>query len=355
MTSLSLNPQVVQLARDLHLPIRGDCLDVVTQHALTQVAEIIARSPLPLESLELLKEVLADALSVTLCYIDENSDIDSIVADYGCSFDNLEAQLRADFVDGRSEGLLLALLRREEWQRKYLAIIDRRGEELNRANFTAWHELAHLLTTPTQLAFSGLRRSPGREEILKDPIEQVTDHVAGQIAFYDPLFRPIFAKMIGDEILTFDSIERVRAGSAPAASFYSTAIACVRLSDHPTLLLKIEPRLRASEQRQRMNGQFEFGVGSPITLPAKLRVAQCYPNVAAQRSALRIFKQMRIPPGSVLRSVYDSLSEVEQAGREDQSCWETSKDGPLPSLPIDVRAIRRGTHVYGMISPVSGV
>jgi hypothetical protein len=352
MISLGRNPRVIQLARDLGLPFRGDCLDEITQYALNQVAKSTERAPLSLGSLELLKEVLADALSVTLCYIDEDSDIEDIVADYGCSFPNLRAQLRADFIHGRSEGLLLALPTREDWQRKYLAIIDRRGEESNRANFTAWHELTHLLTAPAQLALSGLRRSPGRQEIQKDPVEQVTDHIAGLVAFYDPLFRPIFVKKTGDDILSFEAIERVRLEAAPEASFHSTAIACVRLSRHPTLLVKIEPRLRVNEQRQQITGQLPLGVGTATVPQAKLRLAQCYPNLPAQRSSLEIFKQMRVPPVSLLTSVYESISEVEQKGFEDQSWWETSKDGPLCGVPIYVRGVRRGTHVYGMITPI---
>src|SRR4028119_147640 len=179
MASLNHNPVTIRLARDLGLSVRGDCLDAITKHALSQVSQTIEQSPCSVADLEMLKALVADSLSVTLEYIDSDENLDEIAREYEPCIPHLAGQLRADFVDGNSEGLLLVLARRESWQRKYLAVIDRRGEQSNRANFTTWHELAHLLTAPPQYVLNGMRRSPTQGEIAKDPIEQITDHVAG--------------------------------------------------------------------------------------------------------------------------------------------------------------------------------
>jgi hypothetical protein len=335
----------------LGLTAKGDCVEEITRHALVNVEHAVASSPFPVTSLEALREILADRLSVCIRYIDEESDLTLIVEEFGDAIPHLAAQLRADFMEGHSEGLLLALQRREEWQRRYLAVIDRRADEVNRAYFTTWHEISHLLTLPKQLTFAGMRRSPTREEIKKDAIEQLTDQIAGVIAFYEPFFRPVFLKETGGAPLTFSAVERVRLEAAPDASFHSAALACVRLCSHPTLFVKLERRYRASEQRRQSAGQLLLGVDEPAVVQPQLRVAQCYANSSAQRSGITVFRQMRVPPTSLLTRVFESDNDSECVDFEDQSWWETSKGGPLPELPLRVHGIRRGAHVYGILCP----
>jgi len=351
MANLSRNPQIIRLAGTLGLSSRGDCATEITRYALDKVERAVAESPFTVTSLEALREVLADRLSVCIRYLDFDSDLSAIVEEFGQAIPHLAGQLRADFVHGRSEGLLLALQRKEEWQRRYLAIIDRRADEANRAYFTAWHEIAHLLTLPAQLAFAGMRRSPTREEIKKDAIEQLTDQIAGLVAFYEPLFKPVFQMETGGAPLTFPIIERVRLNTAPEASFHSAALACVRLCRHPTLFVKLERRYRAREQRRQSAGQLPLPISAETATQPQLRIAQCYANAAAQRSALEIFRQMRVPPQSLLTRVFESGYDSDATGNEDQSWWETSKDGPLTALPLTVHGYRRGAHVYGMLCP----
>jgi len=153
--------------------------------------------------------------------------------------------------------------------------------------------------------------------------------------------------------VTFEAIERIRLAAAPAASFQSTAMACVRLTALPTALLKIEPRFSARERRAHNPAQLQLHVAPLQVAPSpQLRVAVRYINDAGTRSGIEIFKQMRIPARSVLSRVYEGFSEQEVAETEDQSWWETTKSGSLSRLPISVRGIRRGTHVYGLIAPV---
>jgi hypothetical protein len=354
MPNLGFDPMIRRMARDLGLPGARNCVEEITDHALRIVERVIQRSLFPVTDLESLKAILSSALSVTIRYVDTDSDIDQIASDFGNAHPCLASQLHSDFIDGDTEGLLLALPNPEVWQTRHLAVIDRRGDQVNRAYFTVWHELAHLLTTPEQLMLKELRRSPTMEAKAKDPIEQVTDHVAGLIAFYSPLFLPIFHREIGDSPLTFEAIERVRIAATPAASFQSTAMACVRASQHPTMFVKIEPGLTVRETREQRSLQFQMMLGAAVQAPTpKLRVAVCMKNAAAESTTLQIFKKMRVPANCVLTRVYDSSSEVEAAAREDQGWWETSTKGPLGRMALVVRGIRRGSHVYGLIAPVN--
>lgn len=351
MANLRRNPQIVQLARDLGVSDQGDCFGNLCDHALNRVHQLFVEAAVEVSCLDTLQSLLADALSVVLRYIDTDEDIERIADEFGERYSKLRMTLRHEFQVCRTEGLLLVNPAPKPWERRHLAIIDRRGEQVNRANFTGWHELAHLLVEPEQLSFTGLRRSPTLEQRLKDPKEQLVDQIAGQIAFYEPLFRPIFERIVGGQPLTFSLVEKVRAAAAPDASLYSTAIACVNLSRDPTLLLNVERTLKPTERRRSAAQQ---DLGSAFSLPApqeKLRVVQRSGNAASSSGLLKIHNNIRVPPESIITSVYESLIDWEEQATEDQAWWERSRDGRLPTLPLFVRAIRRGSHVYAMVSP----
>lgn len=59
---------------------------------------------------------------------------------------------------------------------------------------------------------------------------------------------------------------------------------------------------------------------------------------------------MRVPAESVLSRAFTSAVDLTVGADEDQGWWETSRGGPLPTLPLRVEAARRGRYVYGLIS-----
>lgn len=352
MLKLSTNASVIKLARDLGLPTRGDCLTAIEAFALRRVENVIQQSVVPITSLDVLKGVLADSLSVNIQYIRDDDDLNRIADEFKSSFPTLRKQLEQEFGMGHTEGLLLENHLREPYECRYLAIIDSRGDEANRANFTAWHELVHVLIAPGHISHEGVRRGMVGEESRKEPLEQVVDLIAGRVAFYDQLFVPTFTSVVAGRTLSFNVIEDVRLVAAPSASLQSTAMACVRVTEEPLLFVKAEPALRASERRAASTPQLNLGVDGSI--PAKpLRVVQCFGNDSGRRSGLQIFKQMRVPEDSVIMCAYANPADAEYAAVEDQAWWEISSKGPLPSLPILVRSVRRGAHVYGLISYIA--
>jgi hypothetical protein len=326
------------------------------KHALDRVWRIVKASLVPVTSLNCLRDLIADALSVNLRFIRSDEDISTIAKEFGASFPGLKITLNAEFVASDTEGLLLPNPTPEPWERKYLAIIDARGARASRAWFTSWHELAHLLVTPAQLSLQGLRRSPAEHEVRKDPVEQLVDHVAGQIAFWKPLFQPALDEHhSGRSALEFAEVERARLAAAPEASVLATAMAAIHLIRTPTLLVRVELALKADERRRSSSQiSLDFGNIAPAAAP-RLRVVQCVSNASARRTDLRIFRNMRVPARSVLHRVSEALIDIDAAAYEDQSWWETSSGGNLASLPLHVRAIRRGCHVYGLISPLTDV
>lgn len=347
MASLTNNPRVIQLAKDLGLDYWGDSLAAIERHALSRVDEIVARSIVPVNSLDRLRDVLAEALSVNVRELTTDECIDQIADEFGHSYPRLRERLRHEFRERGTEGLLLVNPVWDGSERLYLAIVDRRGQEANRARFTAWHELSHLLIAPAQIPIEGLRRT-NDVHLPKDPIEQVVDHIAGLVAFHQAFFGPAVDANTSGGPLRFEEVERVRIATAADASLHSTAIACVNHSRVPTLLIKAEMAFKPSQLRTAAQHGFDLGIEAERP---RLRAVQCYKNAAVRTSKLRIQKNFRIPERSIIFEAATRLGDCSLEAYEDQSWWETSSDGPLPRLAIFVRVAKRGGHLYAMISP----
>ena len=352
MSRLDRDPQVVQLAKELGLRGSGGWVAKIQSFARAQVEAVIEEAGIEVTSTEELLRVLADRLSVKIEYVYSDADIERIGGEYGFS----EAEYRAlchDLNDPGTDGLLIINpASPRPGSREFLAAVDARGEHGSRAYFTAWHELAHLIVTPSQRAFVGFYRTISATRA-KDPEESVVDAVAGELAFYEPLFRPVVERALrGQRQLTFDLVEEVRREIVPKASFYATAIAVVRIIDLPTLLVQVNPAHKAEEDRYLGSGQQELALGSaiPQILP-KLRATDAIGNQAARDRDLRIFPNMRVPERSILAEIFHSMVDASGSRPEDQNWWETSSDGPLPPLPLRVEAMRRGPYVYGLIAP----
>ena len=350
MTQLATNPRVIKLAKDLGLPIRGDCLAHIRLFALKRIERILAESLVPVTDLDILRRVVADKFRVKLEFIHEDADIESIAAKYPTFHSGLPRRLRQEFLDGATEGITLE---RDEWdprQFRYLAVIDARGERGARAYFTAWHEITHLLVHPEQLPFPGFRRSPPRASIDKDPLEAVVDHVTGHVAFYPSFFEPTVAAEVKREgMLSFRAIEAARAAAAPSASLFATAMGSIRFAPVPTLLVTVDMALKKAEAREVGSPQQAFQFASP-TRAAKLRVVTVVPSGTVSGSGLAIRRNMRVPAGSVLARAYASTVDIDLVANEDQGWWEASQRGSLEPLPLCVHVVRRGRFVYGLVA-----
>ncbi|MGH7514126.1 MAG: hypothetical protein ACREOQ_14525 [Gemmatimonadales bacterium] len=318
---------------------------------MNRVAQIIA--DFPVGDLEALRLVVANKLRLKIEVIRTDADVERIADEHEGFHPALRQRLRHEFLNSTTEGLALE---RDDWDPRlfrYLAVIDARGERAARALFTAWHEITHLLLHPPQLAFPNFRRTPPQVEIEKDPLESAVDHVAGRLAFYPPFYGPALEEAIAAEGgLSFRALDLARETAAPTASLFAAAIGSINHVAIPILFVSVKLGLKKAEARAITSPQGAFPFAEPAANEV-LRAVAVIANEAAAGSDLCIRRNMRVPEQSVLTAAYEAPSEVDLEALEDQSWWETSSTGPLPELPIRVRARRRGRFVYGLIEAAS--
>ncbi|MGE3672581.1 MAG: hypothetical protein AB7K71_23110, partial [Polyangiaceae bacterium] len=345
MTSLARDPVVLKLARDLGLSWRGDCLAHVRSFALERVARLI--EGFPVENLDALRRILANRLRMGIEFVRSEADLGRIAQQYASFDSSLGARVHHEFLRSNTEGIVLQRQEYDATGIRYLAVIDARGERAVRAYFTAWHELAHLLIYPPQLAFPGFRRSPDPDN-RKDPLEAVVDNVAGTVAFYEPIYGPAVEQAVLEHgRLSFAAIDSARSIAAPEASCFAAAIAAVRYADHPVLLVRIGLGLKKAQAREARSGQGSFSFAPPEA--PTLRALDVIGNDRVADSEFAIRRNMRVPVGSALETAFQSQVDCDFAADENQSSWETSQAGSQPPLRISVEAVRRGGHVYGLI------
>lgn len=339
------NPKVRELARQLGLDTRGDCVKRLRDFALSKVRNII--DVLPVDSTATLLQVAAGLVSVKVLFIHSDDDIRRYGAEYKDEWPELGGQLRHEFINRDTLGLVLAHPAPKQEAHRNVAFIDARGDRSVRAYFTAWHEIAHLLLQPPQLVFSGFRRVSEDLTSTKDPIEALVDQVAGELAFYEPIVRPELERELGATgRLTLDGISRVASIVAPEASFSSAAHGLVRLSDDPLAFLVADMQLKPTEARSLRSPQLTF-IDDPLP-KEKLRVVTVFPNDRASAAGFKIFQHMRVPPESVIAQVYNENRVGSVGAYEDQATWE-SGGRHLPSLPLHVEARMFGSVVYALL------
>jgi hypothetical protein len=333
--NLAHHPKLRQLARNLHIPESGDSLRELSEHAIASVQKMIAEWN-GIETIEELRFLVADRLSVKLEFLRTDEDVDRIAGEYRHFLTRFRRLLHADFLQGTTEGLLIDNPEPHKGGRRYLAIIDARGSRSARAYFTAWHELAHLLLCPPQqLLLEGFRRTPIAVTKLKDPLESAVDQIAGLLAFWSPIFGPALQEDVGAQ-LTFAGIERAAANVAPGASLYAASLAATRLWLKPAVFL-------TAEMGTKTNGT---GLA--------LRVQTLIPNGGAGTDDCCLHKNMRVPTKSILSRAFADPFGREWEADENQAEWEVSGQGYLPTRAWRVQAVRRGSAVYGILTPEDG-
>jgi len=335
MNDLSRHPKLRQLARNLHIPDNGDCLRELRDHAIATVQTMLTQWTV--NTIEELRMLVADRLSVKLGFLHTDEDLDRIATTYGHVMGHFRRVLRAEFLKSDTEGLLIDNPKPGKGGRDYLAIIDARGPRKMRSYFTAWHELAHLLLyPPRQLVLDGFRRTPAENAKHKDPVESAVDHIAGLLAFWEPLFTPALRSTANEE-LTFAAIERATIAVAPGASLYAASLAAIRSWPGPAAFL-------TAEIASKKDG----------SVPS-LRVQTIIQNDLARDYDCRVHKHMRVPTSSVLQRAFHDLLGRPHTATENQAWWEVSDRGPLPPLQWHLHAVRRGPAVYGLLTNMSTV
>jgi hypothetical protein len=341
------SPVVARMARDIGLRAGADPEKAIRQHCVQKVQRMLKRLP-DVNDLDGLLTAVSSALRLRFEDVHEDSDIDGISQKYLAQGELIFATLKKE-LDNLTDGILFKLNNLLAGEPKLVAVIDCRGAKAWRAYFSKWHETAHVLTMPPE-RLQGMKRTPS---VKKAPEEQIVDRVAGDLAFYSPIFGEALREELGGtRRVTFEAAESVRSRLCPSASRESTLRAAVREAPFPTLLLIVDYGLKRAEEDQLADAlRMGLPLGTTLRTERKIRAVEVISGKASIDRGFRIFTNMEIPERSVIRTVFEEFGpSSSDSALEDLSWWKHSR-GFLPSMPIFVEAMKVGNRVFGLITP----
>lgn len=346
MTILNDEPAIISMANELDLD-PSQPADAIRAYCRDKVQRYLRRAT-RLTNIEVLQEIVCKRLNLTVHEIRFDDDIARFAAEYAAVGEFVVSSLVATQMKANTFGMLVSLEARTKTGRtRFVTFIDCRGEKAARRVWTIWHEIAHCLTEKDQMALP-LRRTTTVETIEKDPVERLTDAIAADFAFYEPLFQPVLEveyQLAGR--LSFGVVERVRNQFNPNASFDSTLRACVNKTPVPLILLEAGLKLKKDEQRL-----VDAGAATPSDFAPSLRVLRSLPNEAGRVRLPHVPKQWRVPAQSVIARVHaDNVSSVFDGSlaKENMSMWITSTGSQLRDCTVHVEARKIGGRVVAII------
>lgn len=331
--------RVLKLARELGMKGAGDPVHFVVDRCLRHVRTWVTEfTPANLE--DLLQTVIGK-VGLIVEEINADDDLPQIADRYLRDGEGAFGRVLRAF-DDKTFALVLRL-RRPRHGCAHVAVIDCRGRKRARRWFSIWHEVAHLLAEP-QLSFN-FRRTVVPD---KDPVEQLMDSIAGELAFY----RPMFELALSDGVRpTIADLEDHRVRLAPSASREAAYGTLISRAHIPAVLIVAEMEFKASEHRALQN-RFLFPEAAPTP---ELRAVRVVASELGRRSALFIPRNMRVPPTSLISRVFlqetADLADGTWNGRELLSEWSDSKGKRLAEMPVVVEAGRSGGRVFALITP----
>jgi hypothetical protein len=347
MTSLALEPKILSLANTLGIQTE-DAVAGIRDYCSNRIRKSMRSAPQSVKDIAELQQTVCEKLNLTISEVWSDDDLSHVVESYVAT-DSVFAYLPTD-LDANTYGVLIRLNRRVGKEHAWVAIVDCRGDKRHRRFFTTWHEIVHCITAAEQYELPFHRTIIGNRPT--DPIERLVDVVAGDIGFFDPLFRPHLEREIAlAGGFTFSVVEQVREAFCPDASFEATLNACVSKAVTPVLFLKAGMILKTAEQAAIDSPQREF-----FSVPAprrQLRVMSTIRNDAAREVGLHIPLHFRIPRSSVIA---DALSApagttVRSALPEELSSWTTSGGKSLHSMRVHVVARKVADQVFALLLP----
>ena len=343
MKALALHPKIISLANTLRIDAE-DPVEGIRQFCTERVRRSVRSGRI--SDIQELQNVLCEKLNLAVHEIWSDGDLEDVANSYVGQGEAVFAFLRDDLNSG-TYGVLIRLSKRKGRQFYWAAVVDCRGDKQNRRFFTIWHEIVHCITAADQYELPFHRTKISRDLI--DPIERMTDIVAADLAFFDPLFRPILEEQtsLGGG-LTFEIVQKIRERFCAGASFESTLNACVSRSPFPIILIKADLALKKAEQDAINSPQGQL---FPITRPvARLRVVSTVTNDAARSNLLHIHRNMRVPRLSIISSVFNDGDLLRGTATENLRDWKSSDGGVLANVEVTIEAQKIGDQVWALVS-----
>jgi len=331
--------RVLQIARDFGMKGAGNPVAFVVDRCVRQVTTWVKElAPSNLE--ELLQTVIVKVgLIIEEIYADY--DLTQVSDRYLQDGEGGFGRVVQAF-DDRTFALVLRL-RRPRHGCTHVAVIDCRERKQARRWFSIWHEVAHLLAEP-QLSFN-FRRTVFPD---KDPVEQLMDTIAGELAFYRPLYELQLPDGTGPTLAHLEDHRLRLAPSASREAAYATAIS--RMGT-PAVFIVAEKELKANQRRALQTGLL-FAEAAPIP---ELRAVRVVSNELGQARGLFIPRNMRVPQSSLISRVFyeETIDLTDKTWNKGEvlSAWSDSTGKRLTDVPVMVEAGRSGSRVFALITP----
>jgi len=344
--NLKDEPVIKQIAKELGLGRYRNAEEAIREYCIKKVIELL-KSFEHVDDLSKFLEIVSSGLGVKFEHIEDDTELEVLIKKYTSkgelAFVDLPNQL-----DDKTDAVLIRLSKQQQW--KYVAIIDCRGSKKYKAYFSKWHEIAHVLTMSPQAVFQ-FRRTP---TIKKDPEEQMVDRVAGDLAFYSPLFMPeLLTRVKIDKRLSFDNIEVLRKKICPDSSREATIRAAVYRSPFPQVLIIARYALKKQDERLISSDQTNlFQTDHDVLSSLKLRAVEVTGNNDAKKVGLCIHRNMEVPLESIITKVFDTAPPNASAIQTENLSWWKHSRGQLEYMPILVEAMKIGQRVFALIKKI---
>ena len=348
MKKLDSEQEIIKLAAGLKVDWQQNAVQNIIALCHEKISRWLKHAP-KIRTIQDLEALVCEKVRLVFEEVRDDADLNNIIRKYLGLGEPIFATLKSDL----DEQTFAALIERRKIdgnsRDRYVAVIDCRGSKASRRFFTRWHEIAHLLTLQGQLQLPLHRSTTDRS-----PTERLMDTIAGEVGFYDPLFRPILCEETDNEDgLSFAVVERIRQRFCPEASFKSTLNTCVKRFHIPILVAEIGMGLKKDEERQMHSPQLDL----IATIPPepKLRVLSILGN-DVHSTGLKLHRNMQVPIASLLHHFFskqDGFDEDEVNGIENLNFWRHSDGKALANLDVKIQARRFQDSVIALILPLN--
>jgi hypothetical protein len=319
---LNSNLTVRTLARDLGLAAGPDPVSGIVKFCQARIRRILAEMDCTQDACGILS-LTAARLDTEFVDVNSEQEASALQQQFVMTGETGLALMRKEFAAGVL-GITVLRLNKKRFERRYVSVINCCGRNAERAYFTKWHELVHLLTLTDQSRLSFRRTHVAVD--MKDPEESLVDVVAGHLAFHPPLLKPYARRP-----LSFELIEEIRAAVFPEASRTAAMLGITKAWPKPVVLVKAA---LASKRN---------------TTAKQLRATGVSVNQAAADEGVSAIRNFRVPEGSIIQDVFaDRATRAE--GTEPMESWVSSDGSHWSGGEFVVRAIRLGDCIQAIFT-----
>jgi len=319
-------PEVLALAQDLGLKPSENPVQDILRHVRKQVRSFLKE--VQCERLSDLLRLVATKVDTLFLEVHSDADLRKIREQYVEDREFIFAEIESELAHPHTYGITYTLKSPKAGQRKFVSVIDCRGDKGFKSYFTKWHELAHLLTLTPQQRLKFYRTHVPADE--KDPEESVMDAIAGNIGFFNEIVRK-HAK----QPISFTAFSDLKARLCPEASGQASLLGFFQAWPAPCLLVEAKLAWKKRDAERIARGTLAIK-NAP---EAALRAVRVTANEAARAQNFFIPENMRVPKHSVIARMLDG-EDAEMDAVEDLSWWASSDGERLGAVAIRVVARR---------------